>query len=630
MRDNFEGDAPSADHSKEQVQEFLRRLTHAEGTLESETAGEVDAVVDPATAVPILLTRAQQAFLRSEARHRDLIERCPSLVVELAPDGTTLLANEAARRLLGVRARDLTGRNWWTDVVPGGWREVGETLALKMRRGDVTGRELPLDARDGTLRWIEWTSANRYAPDGELEAVMLFGLDVTERRTAEAAERRLAEERVARAGAEAASRAKSEFLTTMSHELRTPVNAIVGYAQLMEMGLAGPLSEGQRQYLERIKATSAHLTSVVTEVLDLAKVDAGRLAVAPERARAGDAVTVAIALVTPQAAQRGVALGERCTHGAGLTYVGDEARVRQILVNLLSNAVKFTPPGGEVVVDCEVADRPPPGSSLSGAGPWGAIHVRDTGVGIPPDKLTQVFEPFVQLDGGHRRKEGGTGLGLTISRRLARLMGGDLTVESVPDEGSTFTLLLPAGDPVDSSMASVFREQSAAGGARATAQSGLAMIGGRLASHAEDVATAVAERLRCDPATPRARELSDSQLKDHHPTLVTDLATSLVVLAEHGGEPSRVMRDGTDIQRLVAERHGVQRAGLGWTEAAHGREYAILREELEAVARQVAPDGGSELDEALGLIRLLVEQAERVSLRGLRSAADGQAGVGRR
>jgi signal transduction histidine kinase len=248
----------------------------------------------------------------------------------------------------------------------------------------------------------------------------------------------------ARHTAERASNVKSQFLATMSHEIRTPINAIIGYTELLDLGIGGALSEEQRTQLARIRASGRHLVGLIDDVLDLAKVEAGQMAVSRAPAVAAVAVDTALSLVRPQAAAKAIQLATTCEGDRLAAYLGDQARVQQILINLLSNAVKFTPSHGHVSVRCGTTEAGPPHEPPVQGARWTFFTVEDTGIGIAREKLESIFQPFTQVESGYTRTHGGTGLGLTISRRLARLMGGDLTVESREGEGSRFTLLLPA------------------------------------------------------------------------------------------------------------------------------------------------------------------------------------------
>jgi signal transduction histidine kinase len=236
----------------------------------------------------------------------------------------------------------------------------------------------------------------------------------------------------ARAAAETASDAKSSFLATMSHELRTPINAILGFTDLLQMGVVGAPSALQAGYLQRIRRSTEHLLELINDVLDLSKIEAGRLSVTPELSRADAVITESVSLLRQAALDGGLTLDVDC--GPEMMYLGDPLRVRQVLLNLLSNAIKFTPAGGSVRMECAPHDDIP--GTI-------AFIVTDTGIGIAPDQLDRIFEPFTQGERGYTRTHGGSGLGLAISRQLARMMDGDVAVTSDMGQGSRFVLTLP-------------------------------------------------------------------------------------------------------------------------------------------------------------------------------------------
>jgi PAS domain S-box-containing protein len=366
-------------------------------------------------------------------------------------EGLTTFANPAAERLLGWTAAEMIGHpqhdlihHTRADGTP--YPAADCPLYLARRAGEARHVEGEVFWRkDGTSFPVEYDMLP-LLQDGTLAGAVVTFRDVTERRRAEAErERLLAAERAARAEAERANRTKSEFLANMSHELRTPINAVLGYTDLLEGGIVGPVTDYQREHLSRIEVSARHLLGLVEDILDLATLEAGRLEVVHEPGDAHTAVAESLPLILPQATAKGIVVENRCAAGRAHPYVGDADRVRQILVNLLSNAVKFTERGGSITVDVETARSADRAATLAGPGPWTLIRVTDTGIGIAPGQIEAIFHPFVQVETGHTRTRGGTGLGLTISREFARLMGGDLTARSVPGEGSAFTLWLPTG-----------------------------------------------------------------------------------------------------------------------------------------------------------------------------------------
>ena len=534
------------------------------------------------------------------------------------------------------RGQGLPGRVWelgepvW---VPDVTRDANFPRAAKAAAAGLHGAfAFPIRAADELMGVIEFFHRSVLEPDPALlEAVDAIGRDIGQSikrvRAEEARDQALhelaeANQRLAARTdeAESANRAKSEFLANMSHELRTPINAIIGYAELLEMGITGPITPAQRAQLGRVRASSQHLLGLIEEILDLSKIEAGRFRVERVAAPVVESVDAAVALITPQAAEKGLHLALDCDPGAGAWFMGDPDRVRQIMVNLLYNAVKFTGDGGRVSIHCGAAGAPADPARLAGPGPWVRIQVEDTGMGIAPDQVEAIFQPFVQAEMGRTRQHGGTGLGLTISRQLARLMEGDLTVRTAPGQGSCFTLWLPAAAPGQA-------PTRAPEPALAVEQRprGVSEMGEALQLRIAEILNSVNARLRVDPAIPVAAALTDAELEDHQATFLADIAQALVLIGQTGADPA-LMRDGSDIQRLIAARHGLRRAQQGWTEEGLRREFQILREVLDEALHASVRVGDHEVDAVRDVLRGLVERAEEISIQGLRStvAAAGE------
>jgi PAS domain S-box-containing protein len=362
------------------------------------------------------------------------------------PDGIITFWGEGARLIKWWTKAHAEGSHLRLLYLDGGSEDGTAEAHLEQAadRGEYVGEGQRVRS-DGSTFWGGITLTALRDADGTLLGFAKVARDLTAAHAADAALRAATEAVEARRRAEEADRAKGEFLATMTHELRTPLQAILAYTDLLAMQLSETLTDAQRAQLGRIRASSMHLAGLTDEILDFSRLEAGHLSLRAAAAhRVGTAIEQALMMVHPQAQARGLEVSDAvATSAADQCYWGDEERVRQILLNLLGNAVKFTPSGGRIVVSAGTTQRASPEARLGGAGPWAYVRVEDTGEGIPADRLEAIFEPYERAGTSHTRQHGGAGLGLAISQRLARLMGGDLTVKSELGIGSSFFLWLP-------------------------------------------------------------------------------------------------------------------------------------------------------------------------------------------
>jgi len=404
-------------------------------------------VVCQETTARVLTERRLQTLNRELEVERSRLaytfQQAPAFLAILRGSQFTFeMVNEAYKQLVGHR--ELVGRDLF-EALPEARGQGFEALFDRvLATGEpFVGREMPImlsRAPSGPpeQRILDFVYFPLVEADGSRSGVIAHGVDVTDhvraRREVERllleSERARREAEEARTEADAANRAKGEFLAVMSHELRTPLNAIGGYAELLEMGIRGPLNEQQRADLHRIQQSQKHLLGLINQVLNYTRVESGAVRYTMEDVPVAEALAAAEALVAPQVRAKRLTLAVVDCDRA-IVARADREKLQQILLNLLANAIKFTDAGGEVRVGCQIADRTV------------AITVSDTGVGIAADKLASVFEPFVQVDQRFAREHEGVGLGLAISRDLARGMDGDLTAQSALEVGSTFTLTLP-------------------------------------------------------------------------------------------------------------------------------------------------------------------------------------------
>jgi PAS domain S-box-containing protein len=377
---------------------------------------------------------------------RSLIESNIDALMTTDPRGIITDVNKQTEALTGCTRDELIGapfKNYFTDSARA---EAGINRVLG--EGKVTDYELTARARDGTLTVVSYNATTFHDRDRRLQGVFASARDMTELQRYEQTLRQK------NAELEDASRMKSEFLANMSHELRTPLNAIIGFSEVLGDGLVGDLTDQQRGFIGDIFRSGKHLLSLINDILDLSKVEAGKMTLDLEAVQVSSLFVNSLSIVKGQAAARRVRLDVEGVENLG-TIRADARKVKQIVFNLLANAVKFSADGGAVTLRANRVPRADVGLLTSNwigrsfplaeneFGEFLRISVTDRGIGISPDGLDHLFQPFSQIDSGLGRRFEGTGLGLAMIKLLAELHGGAVAVESAVDEGSCFTVWLP-------------------------------------------------------------------------------------------------------------------------------------------------------------------------------------------
>jgi PAS domain S-box-containing protein len=405
--------------------------------------------------------QAEETLRASEAKYRELVENANSIILRLDTEGNVTFFNEFAQRFFGYTEEEILGKNVVGTIIPAtdsSGQDLTGIIEDIIRSSDrLVVNENENMRRDGERVWVAWTNKTILDDEGRISEILCIGTDIAERKQAEEA---LAnanvqlEEAIERANemtivAEAANRAKSEFLANMSHEIRTPMNGIIG---MTELALGTELTPAQREYLEAVSSSAEALLGLLNDILDFSKIEAGQLDVEEMPFDLRSTIEQVADATAHRATEKGLELMFHLHPDVPEDLVGDPLRLRQVLVNLIGNAIKFTEQG-EVVVEVKCATPPAQTSEVSKTSEVSQdlvellFSVSDTGIGIPPDKLGPIFDPFRQADGSTSRRFGGTGLGLAISRQLVALMGGHIWAESEVGKGSTFFFTVTARRP---------------------------------------------------------------------------------------------------------------------------------------------------------------------------------------
>lgn len=410
----------------------IRRLFLGAGSAE-----EFQAVIQDITE----RKASETALKASEKKYRHLVKNIPDAVWTAGADGRITFASDNLESLLGYTPAELSahgGRLWTSRIHPDEMGLVQRAFTASFQERKAFDVEYRFCRKDGSWLWVHSRSPAPQRQDGVLVANGLIS-DVTERKQAQA------ELEKARDQAEAANRAKSQFLANMSHELRTPLNAIIGFSEMLVDRVFGELNERQLKYANNILCSGRHLLQLINDILDLSKVEAGRLELARTTFGVAGALQSAQSIVRELAHRKRVSIHCEVSPGVTTAYA-DEAKFKQILYNLLSNAIKFTPEGGSVKIRANLQDWD---ANAGTAVRRLQIEISDTGIGVHPKDHERIFAEFEQVDSSYGRQQQGTGLGLALTRRLVELHGGRIWVEStgIQGEGSTFGFILPL--PVD-------------------------------------------------------------------------------------------------------------------------------------------------------------------------------------
>lgn len=439
--DDMQATLVEAEEAREVATEAERRerVGRARAELLQQLSAELAVAITPADVIAAVINRADNAFPQGA---RTVIALRNEVLDELELVQTSNMPQEALERWRHIPLSTTTPL---TDAVRTGeplflesekdWADLYPSLVpITDNRGLSARMALPLMAAGRSIgaMGVAFSEPRRFTPEDREFALTVAGLSAVALDRAQLFEA----EKIARTAAESANMAKGEFLATMSHELRTPLNAIGGHVDLLAMEIHGPINDTQREALQRVKRAQLHLLGLITDLLNFARLERGKLEYRIESLVIQEVIADIAPMIEPQVASKGLTYDVHLPESP-IKVVADREKLVQIILNLMSNSVKFTPTSGRIMVD--IAER------SDGTQPPNIVFLRvsDTGIGIPTDKLETIFDPFVQLSQGLAARRDGTGLGLSISRALARAMGGDLRARSIAGTSTTFTVTLP-------------------------------------------------------------------------------------------------------------------------------------------------------------------------------------------
>jgi len=380
--------------------------------------------------IKYFFTQADKKLQKSEAQYRELVEYANSIILRMDTEGNVTFFNNFAQKFFGYKQEEIIGKSVLATIVPA-TDTSGKNLKLMIEDLMVhseryINNENENILRDGKRVWVAWTNRPILDDKGRLKEVLCIGNDITKLKEAEK------EVLIAKEAAESASRAKSAFLANMSHELRNPLNAVIGFSESLIEGIAGDLNEKQKEYSGYILESGKHLLSLINDVLDLSKVEAGKMELELSSFDLKELLKKSFIFIKEKAMKHNISLLDNIDNDIGLISA-DERKIKQVIYNMLSNAMKFTPDGGNVGIEAKKINA----AEIR-------VCVWDTGIGIENKDKTKVFTEFEQIDSEYSRKYSGTGLGMPLSKKFIELHNGKMWFESEgQNKGTRFYFTLP-------------------------------------------------------------------------------------------------------------------------------------------------------------------------------------------